>query len=145
MNPKRVPVHLGISAALLAIFSPKRFLRFEERATKPLGIPAASDNDSVNVVSRGFRAALFLVLAAVIFGWLVGLSLSRWFGQPTPLGVNALQIAGAAVLLLATVYLRGPAIGTWEGDTLIERVDRWIYCAGYFLGTAAVVTSVMWS
>jgi hypothetical protein len=145
MNRKRAPVHLAIYATLLALISPKHFLLFEERVTKPLGIPAASDNNSVNVVSRGFRAALVLVLAAVTFGWLVGLSLSRWFGPATPKGVNVLQIGGAAVCLLATIYLRGSAIGTYDRETLIERVDRWIYCAGYFLGTAAVVTSLVWS
>jgi hypothetical protein len=145
MRPKRVPVHLAIYATLLAIVSPKHFLQLEERMTKPLGIPAASESNNVYVVSRGFRAALVLVLAAVVFGALVGLSLSRWFGRPTRWEINGLQVAGAAVLLLVTIYFRGPAIETWKRETLIERVDRWIYCTGYVLGTAAVVTSLVWS
>jgi len=145
MNRMRVPVHLAIWAILLVIFSPKHFLQSEACAIKRVGIPAASDKNCVNVVSRGFRRAFVLVLAAVVIGVLVGLGLSRWFGPPTPGSVKWLQIVGAAVLLMATICLRGPAIQTWKQDTLIERVDRWIYCAGYFLGTVAVVTSLVWS
>ena len=145
MTRKRVPIHLAIWASLLAIFSPQHFLKFEARTTKPLGIPAATNNNSVNVVSRGFRRAFILVLSAVVTGVLVGLGLSRWLGPPTPGAVKWLQIVSAAVLLMATIYLRGPAIQTWEQDTLIERVDRWIYCAGYSLGTGALVTSLVWS
>lgn len=141
----RVPIHLAIWASLLAIFSPGRFLQFQERVTKPLGIPAASDSNSVSVVSRGFWRAVVVVLTAAIFGAAMGVALSRWVGPPTSLGIVMLQIVGASILLLATIYLRGPEIETYDRETLIERVDRWIYCAGYFLGTAAIVASLVWS
>ena len=141
----RVPLHLAVWATVLAIFAPARFLHFQERVTKPLGIPAASDNNTVKVVSRGFWTAVVVVFAAGIFGWLVGLSLGRLAGPPTPRCIVALQIVGASILLLATIYLRGPAIETYDRETLIERVDRWIYVCGYFLGTAVIVTSLVWS
>lgn len=141
----RVPVHIAILATVLAIISPRRFLEFQERVTKPRGIPVASNDESVDVVFRGFWIAVLIVLASGVFGWLFGVALSYFIGPATPTGVAVLQIAGASILLLATLYLRGSAIETYKRQTLIERVDRWIYCAGYFTGTAAIVSSLVWA
>ncbi len=138
----RVPILLAIWATVLAIFAPRRFRQFEERVTKA---PAASNNNSVEMVSRGFWTAIVVVLAADIFGGLLGLGLSRVAGPPTRGHIAALQIVGVSILLLATIYLRGSAIETWDRNTLIERVDRWIYIGGYFLGTAFIVISIIWS
>ena len=140
----RVPLHIAVWATLLAIVAPKRFLRFQHRVTKPRGIPAASDDNTVMIVSHGFRKAALLVCAATILGWLVGIGLTTCVGPPSSKRVATLQIFGAVVLLLATIYLRGAEIETWDHNTLIERVDRWIYCAGYVLGTAAIVASLTW-
>lgn len=141
----RVPVHLAIWATVLAVFAPTRFLQFQDRVTKPLGIPAASDGNSVAIVARAFWTAVVVVAADGILGTFAGLALGRAIGPPSPKGVAVLQIIGASILLLATIYVRGPAIETYDRETLIERVDRWIYCAGYFLGTAAIVASLAWS
>ena len=141
----RVPIHIAIRATVLAVFSPKRFRSFQERVTKPLGIPAASDSNSVTIVSCAFWTSVAVVGAAAIVGSLVGFLLSQFVGPATPKGVAALQIIGASILLLSTIYVRGPAIETYDRETLIERVDRWIYCAGYFVGTAAIVASLAWS
>ena len=141
----RVLIHIAIWATVLAVFAPTRFLHFQDRVTKPLGIPAASDANSVTVVSRAFWTAVAIVLAAAIVGVLAGFGLGGAFGSPTPRGIAVLQIVGASILLLATIYVRGPAIETWDRETLIERIDRWLYCGGYFLGTSAIVASLAWS
>lgn len=65
----------------------------------------------------------------------MSVALGHALRSPTPKGLAALQIIGASILLLATIYVRGPAIETYVRETLIERVDRWIYCGGCFLGT----------
>lgn len=111
---------------------------------KPRGIPAASDDDSVLIVSRAFRTSFFIVLLAAIAGALGGLTLLSLFGEASSRSVAVLQIVGASILLMATIYVRGADIETWAGETLIERVNRWLYCGGYFLGTAAIVASLAW-
>jgi hypothetical protein len=140
----RVPPHIAVAATVLAVLAPSRFLQFQEQVTKPRGIPAASDNNSVLVVARAFRTAFLIVLLAAVAGWLVGLVLGCVIGAATLKGIAGLQILGASILLLATIYVRGPAIETYDQKTLIERIDRWLYCGGYFLGTAAIVASLAW-
>jgi hypothetical protein len=128
----------------LAIVSPKRFLSFQERVTKPRGLPAASDDGSILIVSRAFRTSFFLVLLAAIAGALGGLTLLSLFGPASSRSVAALQIIGTSILLMATIYVRDPGIETWDGEMLIEHVNRWLYCGGYFVGTAAIVASLIW-
>ena len=140
----RVPIHLAVWSVVLAVFSPKRFLSFQDRVMRPRGIPAASDANSVKIVSRAFWTSVVVVVAAAVVGWLAGLMLYKLVGPASSKAVTTLQIVGASILLLSTIYVRGPAIETWDRQTLIERVDRWIYCGGYFVGTAAIVASLVW-
>lgn len=141
----RVPIRVAVCATFLALLSPARFLAFQERVARPLGIPVASSNDSVNKVSCAFREAFLIVAAAAIVGSVAGLVFGRWLGRPAhPLIIPLMQVVSALILLLATVYVRADAIRTYHGATLIERVDRWIYCAGYVIGTVAIVSSLVW-
>jgi len=141
----RVPFHIAIAAIILALFSPSRFLSFQEKITKPSGIPIATNDNSVRVVCRAFWVSFGIVIFAGAIGYLAGFCLRQALGSPTPIAVATLQIIGASILLLATIYVRGAAIETYKGETLIERVDRWIYCIGYFLGTSTIVASLAWS
>jgi hypothetical protein len=119
-------------------------VKLQEHIMQAYGIPAASDNATVTAVSRGFRSAGFITLAAALLGALVGFCLQQWFGPATPWSIACLQIIGTSVLLLATIYVLGAVIVTWNRQTLIERVDRWIYCGGYILDTSVLVASLVW-
>jgi hypothetical protein len=140
----RIPVHIAVRATLLAILSPAWFLEFQDRIAKPRGIPVASNGDGAKRVRHAFWEAVILVLFAAFVGFLIGLGLGRWRGSPGQTLIVLLQIVSALILLLATVYVRGDAIRTWHGQALIERVDRWIYCTGYFVGTVTIVVSLVW-
>lgn len=116
----RVPFHMAIRATLLAILSPARFLKFQERVAKPLGIPIASDDNSVEKVARAFWEAFLLVVGAVVAGLLIGLGLRHWLGCPIiPWVIPSLQAVSALILLLSTIYVRADAIRTHHGETLI--------------------------
>lgn len=140
-----MPLPLAIWACLLAILSPTRFLRFQEATTKRLGVPAASDVNSVFVVRRAFWFALLLVLASGAFGGVVGFVLGPSVGPASPRQITWLQVIGASLLLWGTLFVRGWEIETWKGQTLIERVNRWIYRALYCMGTSILVASLTWS
>jgi ABC-type arginine/histidine transport system permease subunit len=129
----------------LAILLPGRFLAFQEKTTKSLGIPAAADNNSVNVVFRAFWMSLVLVLVSALVGAVLGVFFGLVIGTVSSRIISWLQIAGASVLLWGTLFVRGWEIQTFKGQTLIERVNRWIYRALYCVGTAVLVSSLTWT
>jgi len=133
----------AIWACLLAIFAPRRFHAFQENHTIPLGIPAAGDEDSIKIVSRAFWLSLILVLSSGAIGAGAGWALGA-VASANPTGVTVLQITGAGLLLWGTLFIRGWEIQTWKGQTLIERVNRWIYRGLYCWGTAILVASLTW-
>jgi hypothetical protein len=53
--------------------------------------------------------------------------------------IGFLQIAGTGLLLWATLFVRGWEIQSWGGNTLGERVNRWLYRALSFVGTLILV------
>jgi drug/metabolite transporter (DMT)-like permease len=112
--------------------------------TKSLGIPAAADNNSVNVVSRAFWMSLVLVLVSALIGAAAGMVCGRVLGAASPRAISWLQIVGASMLLWGTLFVRGWEIQTYKGQTLVERVNRWIYRALYCVGTAMLVSSLTW-
>jgi hypothetical protein len=137
-------MQIAVWACILVIFSPNRFLVFQDKKTKSLGIPAASNDDSVFVVSRAFWVSLILVVVSGAVGATVGLLCGRAFGAATPRTIYWLQIGGVSLLLWGTLFVRGWEIETFDGRTLIERVNRWIYRALYCVGTAILVSSLTW-
>ncbi len=139
-----MPVLLAVWACLLAVFSPKRFLDFQERKTKVLSIPASSDENSAFTVSRAFWISLFLVLISRVSGAFTGVVYGWVFGAASSRMTTWLQAVGAALLLWGTLFVRGWDIQTYGAQTLIERVNRWIYRGLYCIGTAVLVASLTW-
>jgi hypothetical protein len=139
----RLPIRSVIWACLLAIFSPKRFLEFQE-GKKNLGIMAASDNNSVLVVSHAFWISLVLVLSSGLLGAVIGVVCGRLFGAASAQTISCFQVGGACLLLWGTLFVRGWQIQTYKGQTLIERVNQWLYRALYCLGTVILVASLTW-
>ncbi|ESY56607.1 hypothetical protein X744_06005 [Mesorhizobium sp. LNJC372A00] len=63
------------------------------------------------------------------------------------LGSFALAVAaslGTAILLWATLALKGWEIQTWSGVTLTERVNLWWFRGLYWIGTVLVVMAAIW-
>lgn len=139
-----MPLHQAIWACLLAIFSPKHFLLFQEGQSKAQGIPAASDNSSVFVIRRAFWLSLVMVISSGALGGFVGLVAGRVLGIASPYLIGTLQVIGACLLLWGTLFVRGWEIQTYKGHTLIERVNQWIYRTLYCVGTAVLVASLIW-
>lgn len=101
MKPEVSP-HIAIWACLLAIFSPKHFLLYQEEQLKLRGVPAASDNASVFVIRRAFWLSLVLViLSGAIggFGGFGGFVSGQVFGIASPHLIRTLQVIGACILL----------------------------------------------
>ncbi len=139
----RTPPHLAFGACFRVIVSPAWFLRFQER-TKALGIPAASDKATPYVVRHAFWLALLLVATAAMFGAAAGWLGGYLLGVASPHLIVWLQIIGVSLLLWGTLFVRGWEIQTGHGETLIERVNQWLYRFLYWIGTAVLVASLTW-
>lgn len=66
-------------------------------------------------------------------------------GRPSDMITIFLQIVGTGLLLWGTLFVRGWEIQTWNGKTIVEKVNRWIYRIMYCLGTGIIVCSLIWS
>lgn len=96
-------------------------------------------------VRRSLITSLLLVAVAVLLGWLTGSILATFFGPPARSTNRVLQFIGVGVLLWATLAKQGWNIQSYNGNTLPELVDRWIYRGLYVIGSYIFVVSVAWS
>jgi hypothetical protein len=144
MTPAKrsTPFHLAVWACALVLFRPARFRAFEAENTEPLGIPAASNRDSVFLVRRAFWTSLLLVIGSGIVGALAGLVAGYAIGAVSARAIAWMQVIGACLLLWGTLFVRGWELQTYKGLTLVERVNQWLYRGLYCAGTAVLVASV---
>ena len=107
-----------------AVFQPEKFELGEEEAKR------------LETVRRALVKSAGVVFVAVLLGWLIGSLLGDVFGCTTKGITNGLQIVGAGVLLWGTLFVRGWEIQSYGGETLPERVNRWLFRGLSFSGTA---------
>ena len=135
---------LRVWACVLVIVSAPRFLAFQRSQATALGINPASDDDSAHIVHRAFWLSLLLVVVSALVGAVIGATAGDILGPATARHIAILQVVGALLLLWGTLFVRGWQIQTYEGTTVIERINQWIYRALYCVGTAVLVASLVW-
>jgi hypothetical protein len=144
-QPRPVPFWRAVHLCFLAIFSPRRFDKYEQPDLIDLETrPNATERYRVTKVQRAFLHSLGLVLASGVVGLVLGTIACHYIGK-SDLGVATLQTVGAALVLWATLAVRGWDIETFAGVTLTERVNQWIYRSLSCLGTAILVMTVPWA
>jgi hypothetical protein len=97
------------------------------------------------IVRRALWRSFLLVVASAVVGGSVGLLMGRVVGCPPAWLINWLQIAGAGIVLWATLFVRGWEIQTFGGETLVEQANQWIYRALQFVGTVVLAGALCWS
>lgn len=90
--------------------------------------------------------ASFAVVAGAILGAFVsGITLNTLGIAKSPEWNAWLQYGGIGILLWATLArVDSSAISTWDGGTLPERVDLWLYRLLYIAGSYPLALSVSW-
>ncbi|MBU0710658.1 hypothetical protein KJ762_12465 [bacterium] len=92
------------------------------------------------------RREYFLSFAKIIFiaiiGTIIGWAFILLFGKPEEILSNILQILGAIFILHGTLFLRGWEIQTFGGETLFEKMNRWIYRFQISFGTFIIVVAL---
>lgn len=91
-----------------------------------------------------FGAAALLVLSAVALALGAGAVLAAIAGPLSGSASAALQIGGVGVLLWATLARAESAVETFDGGTIPEHLDYWLYRGLYWCGTFAICLALAW-
>lgn len=136
----------AIYLCILVVFCPQKFIEEEEKDTKSRNnfSNQSQKEHKAYIVCKAFWKSLGLIVLSAGFGGIIGYLL-RCNNRPSPTTINILQIIGAGLLLWGTLFVRGWEIQTWSGVTLGERVNRWIYCVLYCVGTSILICSLVWN
>jgi len=127
------------------IFHPQKFEDYEKEYKN---IYKNTCNKRNSLITCLLRRELFLSFAKIIFiviiGTIVGTGCFLLFGKPGKILINILQILGAVFILHGTLFLRGWEIQTFDGETLFEKMNRWIYRFLISFGTFIIVMALSW-
>ena len=139
-----------IREIVLLLFRPARFVR--EAMDHDARLPPAQNLtgepltwDRVTHIRRSLATAFSLVVVSLGLGWVSGVSLARAVGPACPTFVAFLQLLAAGIILGATLAVLGSEIWSYTGQTLPEKVNRWLYRVLYVVGTYLLVLSLTWA
>lgn len=100
---------------------------------------------SVYVIRSTLFASFAVVAGAIVAAFVSGTMLKAMGIAKSPEWNAWLQYGGIGVLLWATLArVDQSAIQTWDGGTLPERVDLWLYRLLYIAGSYPLALSVAW-
>jgi len=97
---------------------------------------------SIDRIRRGLFTSLGLVAAAFALAALTGRATIALNGPVSEDLLESLQYIGIGILLWATLAKQGWAIQTFDGTTVPEVVDEFLYRALYVLGSFVLALSV---
>jgi len=89
--------------------------------------------------------SLLLVLVVVLLGWVAGQLLNRFVGPPSQATARLILYSGIGTLLWATLAKCGWNIQSWNGTTLPEQVNDFLFRVLYLAGSFLLVLSGTWS
>jgi len=143
-RPTPVSFVRAVRLSLLLLFAPKRFIEIENQdlAARKNYTEGSSKPASAEIVRSAFFRSFVLVIVSAAVGFAGGKVVHAIGRCATPETVAWSQIAGAALLLWGTLFVRGWEIQTYSGVRLTERVNQWLYRFLYCIGTAVLVYSV---
>ena len=135
---------ISVRAVLLCVFSPRRFLPVAVKHDTQLHGEANTTeiNRMSLLIRRSFWESFGFVVVAVALGAGVGRVLFWLFEAAPAAASRGLQWLGIGILLWATLSLLGSELP--DGQTLAEKVNRWLYRGLYLIGTALLACSVSW-
>lgn len=135
---------------LLLLLCPTRFVRqaMDHDARLPPVLSLTGEaliRARVTRIRRSLAMAFSLVVASLGLGWVSGVALARAVGPARPAVVAFLQLVAAGIILGATLAVLGSEIRSYTGQTLPEKVNRWLYRVLYVVGTYLLVLSLTWA
>lgn len=132
----------SLRAPLALLFSPSRF---EEMVMAHDSLPTEDARRRATKLRRAVGTAYGVASLTLVAGLGSAALLSRFVGLASSAVITGLQFIAAIVILGATLGVAGREIESWNGHTLPEKTDRWLYVSTYVVGTYLLVVSLAWS
>ena len=142
--PTKIPFIKVVQICFFAVFRPSRLIELEKENVAEIENSPVDNEPRVKKVHNAFWASFILIILFSVIGSAIGLLLKCFYGAPSSLAVNTLQIIGAGLLLWGTLFVRGFEIESYCCVTLGERVNQWLYRTLYCIGTAVIISSLVW-
>jgi hypothetical protein len=119
-------------ATIVCLVAPAPFAAMAK--TYDAGIPPTNvshDHDSQNrraarLLRNAFWISCLLTIGSLLVGYSLGAGLKCLVGPAAISTATFVQALSAALVLIATLAARGWDIQTYNGNTLIERVNQWL-------------------
>jgi len=144
-EPTPISFLKAVSLCWKAMVSPAAFDAIEKDDMKLLERqPDSIEHYRIDAVRKGLGEALIWCLSAAAIGCAAGWLAAKAVGA-SGVAVASLGVVGTAVLLWATLAIKGWDIATFSNNTLTERVNRWIFRGLYWIGTTLVVVAASWN
>lgn len=77
-------------------------------------------------------------------GFAIGSLLGASIGPQLEFAIG-IVVVGTTILMWATLALQGWSIQSFEGNTLSERLNQWIFRTLFLIGTALISAGSVWS
>ena len=98
----------------------------------------------IRAVRASYGIALLLMTITIALGWGSGAALASSWPNPSAI-IPVLQAFAGGILLAATLGRVGWNIQTYNGQTLAEKSNRWLFRSLYVLGTYQFVLATAWA
>ena len=142
-KPTSLKLGKKLKLVWLAIFQPAEFQKEEEVDGLRLQSEPDAKSIRVQVVRDAYIQSFFLVVSAVVAGWLAAV-LGQIMCPQSSEFVTVFAVIGTALLLWATVAVRGWEVASFTTVTLGERLNVWVFRFLYWVGTACLVAAAFW-
>ena len=133
-----------VKICFLAIFRPSKLIELDKEHSADIEKSSVDNEPRIRKVHNAFWYSFALIMLFSFVGAVAGLLLKCFFGAPSSLSINILQIVGAGFLLWGTLFVRGFEIQSYCCVTLSERINQWLYRSLYCIGTAIIISSLAW-
>ncbi len=98
----------------------------------------------MTVVFRAIIVSFLYVAVTTCLAYALGRLLFCTYGHCPQIGYQLLQCVGVGILLWATLAKQGWSLQTWGGNSQAEKLDQWVFCILYLIGSFVLVLSVSW-
>jgi hypothetical protein len=125
----------GFRATVFCLVAPARFLDLAREHDRKISTIESGVEHSASIVRQAFWSSCLLTGGSLLVGYFLGGGLRCAAGPASAHTATLVQAFSAALVLVATLAAQGWNIQTYNGNTLVERVNQWLTRSLFVLGT----------